>query len=99
MRATDAVGTALLLEHDRVRVWDFVLAPGEAFPMHTHRLDHVIVVLEGGRLETTDATGRRRTVEPKAGDWFWCAVDGEDTHDARNVGSTRYRNLVVEIKR
>ncbi len=33
-----------------------------------------------------------------AGNCFYCRVDGEDTHDARNVGTTRYRNLVIELK-
>ncbi len=92
------IGTAELFENERVKVWDFVLEPGEAIPFHTRRRDHVIVVVEGGRLETEDAAGNRRTVEPRAGDWFYCRVDGEDTHDARNVGTTRYRNLVIELK-
>jgi quercetin dioxygenase-like cupin family protein len=92
------IGTAELFENERVKVWDFVLEPGEAIPFHTHRRDHVIVVVEGGRLETEDAEGNRRTVEPRAGDSFYCRVDGEDTHDARNVGTTRYRNLVIELK-
>ncbi len=91
------IGTALLLENERVRIWDFVLEPGEAVPMHTHRLDHVIIV--GGRLETATPEGGRRVVEPRPGDHFFCRVDGEDTHDARNVGSARYRNLIVELKR
>jgi len=92
------IGTAELFENERVKIWDFVLAPGEAIPMHTHRRDHVIVVVEGGRLETEDADGRRRTVEPRPGDCYYCAVDGTETHDARNVGSTRYRNLIIELK-
>ena len=95
---TPIIGTAELFENERVKIWDFVLEPGEAIPMHTHRRDHVIVVVEGGRLEVEDAEGRRRTYEPRAGDWHYGAVVGEDTHDARNVGSTRYRNLIIELK-
>jgi quercetin dioxygenase-like cupin family protein len=95
---TPIIGTAELFENERVKIWDFVLEPGEAIPMHTHRRDHVIVVVEGGRLEVEDAGGRRRTYEPKAGDVHYGAVVGEDTHDARNVGPTRYRNLIIELK-
>ena len=95
---TPIIGTAELFENERVKIWDFVLEPGQAIPMHTHRRDHVIVVVEGGRLEVEYADGRRGTFEPKPGDWHYGAVAGEDTHDARNVGTTRYRNLIIELK-
>ncbi len=96
--ASPIIGTDVLFENERVKIWDFVLAPGEAVPMHTHRLDHVIVVVEGSRLEVADAEGTRRTVEPKPGECYFGRVDGEDTHDARNIGPKRYRNLVIELK-
>ena len=95
---TPEIGTAELFENDRLKIWDFVLEPGAAVPLHTHRRDHVIVVLEGGTLEVAYADGRTRTVTPQAGAWFVGMVDGEDTHDARNVGTTRYRNLIIELK-
>ncbi|MDQ3253659.1 MAG: hypothetical protein M3R15_07090, partial [Acidobacteriota bacterium] len=31
-----AVGTKLLFENARVKVWEFALEPGELIPMHTH---------------------------------------------------------------
>lgn len=92
------IGTAVLFENERVKIWDFVLEPGQAMPMHTHRRDHVIVVIEGGRLEVEYADGERRTFEPRPGDHHFGKVDGEDTHDARNIGTTRYRNLIIELK-
>ena len=92
------IGTALLFENDRVKIWDFILDPGDAFPLHTHRLDHVIVVVEGSRLDVRYADGTRRTVEPRPGDRYFCRVEGEDTHDARNIGTHRYRNLIIELK-
>ena len=95
---TPVIGTAELFENERVKIWDFVLEPGEAVPMHTHRRDHVIVVIEGGDLEVEYADGTRRTFAPRPGDNFYGHVDGEDTHDARNIGTTRYRNLIIELK-
>ena len=92
------IGSEVLLENERVKIWDFALEPGAAFPMHTHVRDHVIVVLEGSRLEVEEAEGKRRTVDPATGDYFYIPVAGEDTHDARNVGRSRYRNLVIELK-
>ena len=94
------IGTAELFENERVKVWDFVLEPGEAVPMHTHHRDHVIVVIEGGDLEVEYADGRRQAYSPRPGDVHFGRVDGAgaDTHDARNVGATRYRNLIIELK-
>jgi len=92
------IGTAEVYENERVKVWDFVLEPGASIPMHTHRRDHVIVVVEGSRLEVEYADGRRGFFEPRPGDVHVGMVDGEDTHDARNVGTTRYRNLIIELK-
>jgi predicted metal-dependent enzyme (double-stranded beta helix superfamily) len=95
---TPIIGTDVLFENERVKIWDFVLGPGEAMPMHTHRLDHVIIVIEGGELEVTYADGTERAFQPKPGDNYFCHVEGEETHDARNVGPTRYRNLIIELK-
>ena len=92
------IGTDVLLENDRIKVWDFVLEPGASIPMHTHRLDHVIVVIDGGSLDVTYADGTTSHHEPRPGDRYYCAVDCEETHDACNVGTTRYRNLIIELK-
>jgi predicted metal-dependent enzyme (double-stranded beta helix superfamily) len=98
--ASPIIGTAELFENERVKVWDFVLEPGQAIPMHTHRRDHVIVVIEGSDLVVEYGDRRRQSYSPKAGDVHYGHVDGgpADTHDARNVGRTRYRNLIVELK-
>ena len=94
------IGTAEVFENERVKVWDFVLEPGQAMPLHTHRRDHVIVVVDGGRLEVEYGDGRRQAYEPRPGDVHFGRADGgpADTHDARNVGTSRYRNLIVELK-
>ena len=57
-------------------------------------------VLEGSDLEVEYGDGRRQSYSPKPGDVHWARVDGSPahTHDARNVGTTRYRNLIVELK-
>src|SRR5262249_17773865 len=94
------IGTAELFENDRVKVWDFVLEPGEASARHTHPRDHVIVVIEGSDLGVEYADGRKQASPPGPGDVHFGRADGApaDTHDARNVGTTRYRNLIIELK-
>jgi beta-alanine degradation protein BauB len=51
---TEHVGTRLLFENDRMRVWDLALAPGESLEKHIHRLDYVILVESGGLLRSAD---------------------------------------------
>jgi hypothetical protein len=107
------VGSTRIFENDRIIVWDFVLEPGERTPRHTHELDYVWYVVEGSRLETFDADGKSiGAFDSKTGDTFAFRCDGEGlvstddkglrgpaTHSARNVGSTRYREILVEMKR
>jgi beta-alanine degradation protein BauB len=94
------VGTRLLFENDHVRVWDLTLEPGEAIPLHRHELDYLYVVVGGGTLQTEFADG---TADPPRemtdGEVRFRPVENEVVHGARNVGSTRWRNIVVELKR
>ena len=56
------VGTKLVFENERVRVWEFTLQPGETIPAHTHDHDYFFYRIEGGTLQpktsTTTATTR-----------------------------------------
>ena len=97
---TDAVGTKLLFENDRVRVWDFRLAPGEQMPFHRHTTDFFYVVIGEGELQTLFPDG---TADPPRtmhdGDVRFREVADESVHAAKNVGSMPWRNIVVELKR
>lgn len=44
------VGTALLFENDRVKVWEMDLEPGEDSGLHHHGHDYVLVVIDGDRI-------------------------------------------------
>ena len=99
-QVTDHVGTRLLFENDRVRVWDLRLAPGEQTDFHRHSTDFLYVVIGDGELQTlfTDGTADPPR-EMRDGDVRFREVPGESVHAARNVGSTPWRNIVVELKR
>ncbi len=93
------VGTRLLFENDRVRVWDLRLEPGESIPLHRHETDYLYVVIGDGELQTVFADGSRD--EPRKmqdGDVRFRKVEGEAVHEAVNVGSKPWRNIVVELK-
>lgn len=47
-RAMGEVGTKLLFEDERVRVWQVRLAPGEQGAVHRHELDHLLVQVASG---------------------------------------------------
>lgn len=89
------VGTRLVFENDRVKVWEFTLEPGQALEAHTHQHDYFFYPIEGGTLEVT-RPGRVDRVELQAGRVYWRA--GGDTHGARNVGPVRYHEVLVELK-
>ena len=49
-RVLGDVGSRLLLENDRVRVWELQLEPGEESDLHEHTLDYVLVQVAGDRV-------------------------------------------------
>ena len=93
------VGTRLLFENERVRVWDLQLAPGESTGVHRHERDYLYVVIGDGRLQAADADGKRREAsDMKDGEVRFNEVDGEAVHEAFNVGDGSWRNIIVELK-
>ena len=103
------VATTKLLENDKVIGWEMVLEPGESTGLHSHEHDYIIQVIEGSTLCATDQDGGNPTdIEFPTDATFWLDVrDGEvilgdlrycATHDAKNIGDTRYREILVEIK-
>lgn len=94
-----AVGTRLLFENDRVRVWDLCLPPGGSTGLHRHTTDFLYVVIGDGTLQTVYADGSSdapRTM--RDGEVRFREVETESVHDAVNTGDTPWRNIVVELK-
>jgi hypothetical protein len=93
------VASRVLIENDRVRVWEMTLAPGETSPLHRHDLDYVIVLLAGDRIAAVPGPGSTRgpraaTVEPGRVVYL---TRGESEW-AVNVGVEPYRELLIELK-
>jgi quercetin dioxygenase-like cupin family protein len=91
------IGTELVFEDEHVRVWRIVLEPGEEAPMHTHELDYTSVSVEGDVIERLNADGTvdRIAVQPGA---FTRWHQSTERHGLRNVGATRFSNVIVEVK-
>lgn len=93
------VGTKLLFENDRVRVWDLRLEPGQSTGLHRHTCDYLYVVIGDGKLQACNADGSPRpAMEMKDGEVRFREIQGEDVHEAVNVGDAPWRNIIVELK-
>lgn len=101
-RVIGDVGTKMLFENDKVRVWELRLAPGERSAVHRHDLDYLIVQISGDRIAVDpepDSGGEYReffegptipgvVVDMKRG--------GLET--AVNVGTEPYHEIIIELK-
>jgi predicted metal-dependent enzyme (double-stranded beta helix superfamily) len=101
-RALGDVGTKLLLENDRVRVWEVRLAPGEQGDVHRHRLDHLLVQVAGDRIAVVpepDSEGPFRDyLEADVLPGAVVEVSRGGVESARNVGEEPYLEVVIELK-
>ena len=99
------VGSNVVFEDDKIKVWEFNLEPGEQTAVHTHEMEYVFYVINGSTLEVFDADGNLVTpLDFNDGDGSELVVIGNEslrvpaTHSARNAGATPYREILIEKK-
>ena len=106
------VGSNVVFEDDKIKVWEFNLDPGEQTPVHTHELNYIFYVIDGTTLEVFDKNNQfLSNIEVKDGDVVPLRLEGDElvvignesqripaTHSARNGGPNRYREILVETK-
>lgn len=102
MEPTERVGTRLLFENERVRVWDLALEAGESLEKHIHRDDFLFVVINGGDLKHVDpqnsANDRAVRYEDDLVVFREAGDEGTIHNRLVNVGNASYRNIVIELK-
>jgi beta-alanine degradation protein BauB len=84
----------MVMENDKVRVFDVQFQPGQKAVMHGHP-NHVVYVLSDYTLNLVLPDGSSQVVPLKAGQAFWMEAG---PHAAENVGKTAGHALVVELK-
>jgi len=96
------VATRLLLENDRVRIWEMDLAPGARSATHRHEVDYVLVQIEGDRIAAMP--------EPDSGGAYTEYIEADvvpgkaryirrgGIETAINIGRRRYREILIELK-
>ncbi|PZM08012.1 hypothetical protein [Rhizobium tubonense] len=94
------VGSRLVSETDRVRVWALTLGPNERLAFHTHVLDYFWTAVTGGSARSHYADGRIVEVSYQPGDTQHHSFRaGESmTHDLENIGDTDLIFTTVEFK-
>lgn len=96
------VGTKLLFEDERVRVWQVRLAPGEAGAVHRHELDHLLIQVAGDRIavrpEPDSAGPFTEYLEADVVPGAVVPVRRGGIETAHNVGSEPYLEVVIELK-
>ena len=85
----------VVLENDRVRVRDVTFPPGVT-GMHTHKLPHVGVVIDGGTLVFRYPDGKTETAKLERGGAGF--RDANVTHEPTNPGKAPVRVIEVELK-
>ena len=101
-RVLGNVGTRLLLENERVRIWEMDLGPGARSDTHRHDMDYVLVQIDGDRIAAMP--------EPDSGGAYTEYIEGDvvpgkaryigrgGIETAINVGQRRYREILIELK-
>jgi len=90
------VATRLLLENDRVKVWEMRLEPGEASDLHRHALDYLLCILEGASIDADRPDGESLHFPVTPGDVYWVERGGAER--AVNRSDVRFREILVELK-
>lgn len=94
------VGTRLVSETDRVRVWHIHARPGERLKVHTHVLDYFWTIHAPGRARNYHPDGTYVDVDYGTGDTmhFTFAAGERMTHSLENIGDTDLIFTTVEFK-
>ena len=99
------IATKLLMENDRVRIWEMRLEPGQRSDLHRHDNDYVMIQVSGDRMAAdfeADSAGpwggQGGHVEGDIvpGNVLWGDRGGIET--AINVGEQPFHEIVVELK-
>jgi 5-deoxy-D-glucuronate isomerase len=101
-RVLGDIGTEVIFENDRVRIWDMRLEPGESSDVHRHDLDYILVLLSGDRIaaepesDTEGPVTERIEAEVVPGATVYLTRGGVET--AVNTGAQPYREIIIELK-
>jgi hypothetical protein len=101
-RELGAIGSKIIFEDERVRVWKLALAPGERSAVHRHELDHLLIQVQGDRIAVEPEPD---TQSPYRENFEFDVIPGMVTfvpkggiETAVNAGAEPYYEIIVELK-
>lgn len=90
------IAASVAAENPSARVYNWVLTPGAASPMHTHMRPYIIVSITDMNLKMSAPDGQTATHEVGVGDFKY--IDAKITHNLSNAGTTPGQIIEVELK-
>jgi hypothetical protein len=101
-RVLGGVGTSVVFENERVRIWELRLEPGEASAIHQHALDHILVQVSGDRVavapEPDTAGPYKEYLDAKIVPGAAVFVPRGGVETAHNTGARPYHEIIIELK-
>jgi beta-alanine degradation protein BauB len=95
---SDRIGTSVLFENDRVRVWEMMLEPGESSALHEHSNDYVVIYTGDSELEVAFEGQQPYRGSFDSGYVGYFVVGGKGTpHRITNVDDEPHRHFIVEL--
>lgn len=95
------VGSNVLFEDEKVRIWDMRLKPGEASDLHHHENDYYLVMLQGDQIAGVPPKGDDADIFavalPPGGAVAF--IPKGDTEWAVNTGEETFFEILIELKR
>jgi beta-alanine degradation protein BauB len=86
--------TKLLIENDRVKVYESSQKPGEKLEMHEHP-DFIVYPLTDSEVRFTYKDGTTKEMKFKKGE---AAFSKSQWHAVENIGNSESRLLAIELK-
>jgi len=98
------IASKLLMENDKVRIWEMRLAPGQKSDLHRHDNDYIMIQISGDKMAAEfepDSGGEWAGLNYVEGDIspgnvLFAKAGGIET--AVNVGQQAFHEIVVELK-
>ena len=91
------IGSTIVLENERVRVWEVRIDPGQTLGWHIHFHPYVVIAVSGGKNEIETIFGERRTTYEPAG--HAVLIDGmRPVHRLTNRDKATYLARLIELK-
>jgi len=96
------IASRVLVENDRVRIWELRLPAGVEGPIHRHDLDHVLIQISGDRIavvpepDTQSIYTEYLEADVEPGSSLFVKKGGIER--ARNIGEREFHEIIVELK-